>query len=157
MVSAYGTSDERMERKITLARIPREHLAAGSKRQPRRSQRAQERRKPLVWDIDERLQEEGARPVIFHTRGATCWHPQVKGLTTMGDELPRCAVRRSGCAGSTFKEVVAGRRELTAAWCATIPLGFDRSFFDATGFSVPRSDAGNCSGVGSGTEAWMAN
>jgi peptide/nickel transport system substrate-binding protein len=43
----------------------------------------QEKRKRLIWDIDERLQEEGARPVIFHTRGATCWHPQVKGLTTM--------------------------------------------------------------------------
>jgi peptide/nickel transport system substrate-binding protein len=43
----------------------------------------QQRRKELVWDIDTNLQQEGARPVIFHTRGATCWHPQVKGLTTM--------------------------------------------------------------------------
>jgi ABC-type transport system substrate-binding protein len=43
----------------------------------------QARRKELVWDIDATLQQEGARPVIFHTRGATCWHPQVKGLTTM--------------------------------------------------------------------------
>jgi peptide/nickel transport system substrate-binding protein len=47
----------------------------------------QERRKRLVWDIDERLQEEGARPVIFHTRGATCWHPRVKGLTTMVNSM----------------------------------------------------------------------
>jgi peptide/nickel transport system substrate-binding protein len=47
----------------------------------------QEKRKRLVWDIDERLQEEGARPVIFHTRGATCWHPQVKGLTTMVNSM----------------------------------------------------------------------
>jgi peptide/nickel transport system substrate-binding protein len=47
----------------------------------------QERRKRLVWDVDERLQEEGARPVIFHTRGATCWHPQVKGLTTMVNSM----------------------------------------------------------------------
>ena len=43
----------------------------------------QQRRKELVWGIDTTLQEEGARPVIFHTRGATCWHPRVKGLTTM--------------------------------------------------------------------------
>jgi peptide/nickel transport system substrate-binding protein len=47
----------------------------------------QEKRKQLVWDIDERLQEEGARPVIFHTRGATCWHPRVKGLTTMVNSM----------------------------------------------------------------------
>jgi peptide/nickel transport system substrate-binding protein len=43
----------------------------------------QQKRKQLVWDIDRKLQEDGARPVIFHTRGATCWHPRVKGLTTM--------------------------------------------------------------------------
>jgi hypothetical protein len=24
---------------------------------------------------------------IFHTRGATCWHPQVKGLTTMVNSM----------------------------------------------------------------------
>jgi peptide/nickel transport system substrate-binding protein len=47
----------------------------------------QERRKPLVWDIDTTLQREGARPVIFHTRGATCWHPRVKGLTTMVNSM----------------------------------------------------------------------
>ena len=43
----------------------------------------QQKRKELVWDIDTALQQEGARPVIFHTRGATCWHFQVKGLTPM--------------------------------------------------------------------------
>jgi peptide/nickel transport system substrate-binding protein len=47
----------------------------------------QAKRKPMVWDIDAKLQEEGARPVIFHTRGATCWHPQVKGLTTMVNSM----------------------------------------------------------------------
>ena len=47
----------------------------------------QARRKELVWDIDTTLQQEGARPVIFHTRGATCWHPQVKGLTTMVNSM----------------------------------------------------------------------
>jgi peptide/nickel transport system substrate-binding protein len=47
----------------------------------------QEKRKELVWDIDKTLQEEGARPVIFHTRGATCWHPQVRGLTTMVNSM----------------------------------------------------------------------
>jgi peptide/nickel transport system substrate-binding protein len=46
-----------------------------------------EKRKALVWDIDARLQQEGARPVIFHTRGATCWHPRLKGLTTMVNSM----------------------------------------------------------------------
>jgi peptide/nickel transport system substrate-binding protein len=47
----------------------------------------QEKRKQLVWDIDMTLQKEGARPVIFHTRGATCWHPQVRGVTTMVNSM----------------------------------------------------------------------
>jgi peptide/nickel transport system substrate-binding protein len=38
-----------------------------------------ERRK-LVWEIDRRLQEDGARPVISHNKAATCWYPQVRGL-----------------------------------------------------------------------------
>jgi len=44
-------------------------------------------RKELVWDIDTALQQDDARPVIFHTRGATCWHPQVKGLITMVNSI----------------------------------------------------------------------
>jgi peptide/nickel transport system substrate-binding protein len=54
-------------------------------RQSRETDR--KKRKELVWDIDTTLQEEGARPVIFHTRGATCWHPQVRGLTTMVNSI----------------------------------------------------------------------
>jgi len=40
-------------------------------------------RKKLVWDIDHKLQEDLARPVIYHLRAATCWQPEVKGLTLM--------------------------------------------------------------------------
>jgi len=47
----------------------------------------QQQRKQLVWDIDATLQKEEARPVIFHTLGATCWHPQVKNLTTMVNSM----------------------------------------------------------------------
>jgi len=47
----------------------------------------QEKRKKLVWEIDKKLQEDGARPIIFHTRNATCYHPQVKGLTLMVNSL----------------------------------------------------------------------
>ena len=39
-----------------------------------------EERKKLVWEIDKQLQEDGARPVIQHDWGGTCWHPPVKGL-----------------------------------------------------------------------------
>lgn len=37
-------------------------------------------RRKLVWEIDKALQEDGARPVIYHEKGGTCWWPQVKGL-----------------------------------------------------------------------------
>jgi peptide/nickel transport system substrate-binding protein len=39
-----------------------------------------EERVKLVWQIDHKLQEDGARPIIFHNRGATCWQPEVKGI-----------------------------------------------------------------------------
>jgi peptide/nickel transport system substrate-binding protein len=43
----------------------------------------QEKRERLVWDIDKKLQEDVARPIIYHRRGGTCWQPGVKGLTLM--------------------------------------------------------------------------
>jgi peptide/nickel transport system substrate-binding protein len=42
-----------------------------------------EKRKKLVWDIDRKLQEDVARPIIFHGRAVTCWQPYVKGITVM--------------------------------------------------------------------------
>jgi peptide/nickel transport system substrate-binding protein len=42
-----------------------------------------DKRRRLVWDIDKQLQEDGARPIVYHTRAATCMQPQVKGLTIM--------------------------------------------------------------------------
>jgi peptide/nickel transport system substrate-binding protein len=42
-----------------------------------------DKRRQVVWDIDKQLQEDGARPIISHTRAATCMQPQVKGLTIM--------------------------------------------------------------------------
>ena len=42
-----------------------------------------ERRRELVWKIDRMLQRDGARPIIFYPRGATCRQPYVKGLTIM--------------------------------------------------------------------------
>ena len=47
----------------------------------------QEKRRRLVWEIDRKLQEDEARPILFHNRFATCWHPRVKGLTIMVNSL----------------------------------------------------------------------
>jgi peptide/nickel transport system substrate-binding protein len=41
------------------------------------------RRKQLVWAIERKLAEESARPIIFYSRGGTCWQPYVKGVTIM--------------------------------------------------------------------------
>ena len=37
----------------------------------------------MVLEIDRTLQEELARPILYHRRGGTCWNPSVKGLTMM--------------------------------------------------------------------------
>jgi peptide/nickel transport system substrate-binding protein len=39
-----------------------------------------DQRKKLVWEIDRKLQEDGARPVVYQSQGGTCWQPYVKGL-----------------------------------------------------------------------------
>ncbi|HEX9535517.1 MAG TPA: ABC transporter substrate-binding protein, partial [Stellaceae bacterium] len=43
----------------------------------------EQKRKRLVWEIERRLAEDGARPIIYHTRTATCRQPYVKGFTSM--------------------------------------------------------------------------
>ena len=47
----------------------------------------QQARKKLVWEIDKKLQEDGARPIIFHAVNATCMQPKVKGLTIMVNSI----------------------------------------------------------------------
>jgi len=47
----------------------------------------QDKRKHLVWEIDRRLQQDGARPVIFHYNAATCMQPAVKDLTVMVNSI----------------------------------------------------------------------
>jgi len=54
----------------------------------RQSSEADEgRRKQLVWEIERKLAEDGARPIIFYSRRGTCWHPDVKGLTIMVNSI----------------------------------------------------------------------
>lgn len=44
-----------------------------------------ELRKKLVWEIDKQLQEDVARPIIFHSRSATCFQPWVKNIEVMAN------------------------------------------------------------------------
>jgi peptide/nickel transport system substrate-binding protein len=47
----------------------------------------QEKRKKLVWDIDRRLQEDAARPIIYQYRLGTCHYPRVHGITVMVNSI----------------------------------------------------------------------
>ena len=46
-----------------------------------------DKRRQMVWDIERKLVEDGARPVIFYTNAGTCWKPYVKGVTMMVNSL----------------------------------------------------------------------
>jgi peptide/nickel transport system substrate-binding protein len=41
------------------------------------------KRKQLAQEVDFQLQQELARPIIYHLRAATCWQPELKNLTLM--------------------------------------------------------------------------
>ena len=46
-----------------------------------------EKRKRQVWEIERRLAEDDARPILFYPRVAYCWQPQLKGLTIMANSI----------------------------------------------------------------------
>jgi peptide/nickel transport system substrate-binding protein len=46
-----------------------------------------EKRKKLVWEIERKLIDDDARPILFYTRAANCREPYVKGLTTMVNSI----------------------------------------------------------------------
>src|SRR3982074_16670 len=41
----------------------------------------QDKRKKMVWEIEKKLAEDVARPMLYHSRSGTCWRPYVKGYT----------------------------------------------------------------------------
>jgi peptide/nickel transport system substrate-binding protein len=43
------------------------------------------KRRQMVWDIDKKLQEDVARPILMHARSGTCWKPYVKNITIMNN------------------------------------------------------------------------
>ena len=46
-----------------------------------------QKRKELAWEIERRLAEDDARPIIYYNRGGVCWRPEVKGLTVMVNSI----------------------------------------------------------------------
>jgi len=38
------------------------------------------RRKSIVWEIEKKLAEDLARPIVYYRRGGTCWQPHLKGF-----------------------------------------------------------------------------
>jgi len=46
-----------------------------------------EKRKKLVWEIERRLAEDDARPILFYPRAAVCWQPHFNGLTIMANSI----------------------------------------------------------------------
>jgi peptide/nickel transport system substrate-binding protein len=43
------------------------------------------KRKKMVWEIDKKLQEDVARPILMHARSGMCWKPFVKNMTIMNN------------------------------------------------------------------------
>src|SRR6266478_5337108 len=47
----------------------------------------QEKRKKIVWEIDRKLTEDAARPMVYRYALATCRYPRVKNVTTMVNSI----------------------------------------------------------------------
>ena len=46
-----------------------------------------EKRKAIVWEIERVLAEDVARPIVYHNRSGTCWHPHLKGYVHMENSI----------------------------------------------------------------------
>ena len=46
-----------------------------------------QKRHEMVWEIERKLAQDVARPIIFYPRSASCWQPYVKGLTIMANSI----------------------------------------------------------------------
>ena len=66
----------------------------------------QEKRKHIVWDIERRLVEDNAKPLLYFGRGGNCWDPKVRGLTITVNSIynglahGRRLARQIACTGS---------------------------------------------------------
>jgi peptide/nickel transport system substrate-binding protein len=48
-------------------------------------ERDPEKRKQIVWEIEKKMAADVVRPIIYHSRAATCWQPYVKNITQMSN------------------------------------------------------------------------
>ena len=46
-----------------------------------------DKRRKLVWEIERKLAEDVARPIIFHGHAAACWQPYVRNMTIMTNSI----------------------------------------------------------------------
>ena len=46
-----------------------------------------QKRRKLVWQIEQKLAEDVARPILFYPYGVTCWRSNLKGLTIMVNSI----------------------------------------------------------------------
>jgi len=46
-----------------------------------------EARKKIVWEIERKLAEDLARPIIYYNRAATCWQPHLKGYVLHNNSI----------------------------------------------------------------------
>ena len=46
-----------------------------------------EKRRRLVWQIEQKLAGDAARPILFYPYGIVCWQPKLKGLTLMSNSI----------------------------------------------------------------------
>ena len=46
-----------------------------------------DKRREIVWEIDRKLQEDGARPILYHDRSATCTQKHVKGFVMTSNSV----------------------------------------------------------------------
>ena len=46
-----------------------------------------EKRRRLVWQIEQKLAGDAARPILFYPYGVVCWQPKLKGLTVMSNSI----------------------------------------------------------------------
>ena len=89
------------------------------------SQEADIDKRKVVWEIERRLVEDAARPIIIHRPATSCWHPHFKGVVLQENTIynrwrfedvwltDEIDARRS--------ESILWRRGVTAASAWTIP------------------------------------
>ena len=71
-----------------------------------------------MWEIQRKLVEDDARPVIFYPTGVTCWQPQLKGMTIMvnsiynGSRFEDLWLINNCRASARREEFMRGRRDL---------------------------------------------